>query len=205
MQASKASAENFTQGQTAIPPPLLRNERKWVKKLLHVLWLAAPLAAAIVSLALLFKATATDLAPLFRRNRLPTMSAPLMKNTFRPLPEHITVQVLLVPQKEQRYETLGDWTWNGSRLDIRLSREFVQKDPRYGVLLLTHELVEALLCRSTGVSGQQVDAFDMAFKGDGEPGDDPSAPYHRQHRSAEAAERALASELGVEWGRYLGG
>jgi hypothetical protein len=75
-----------------------------------------------------------------------------------------------VPQKEQRYETLGDWIWKGSRLEIRLSREFTQRDPRYGVLLLTHELLEALLCRSAGISTQQVDAFDVSFKGEGEPG-----------------------------------
>jgi len=205
MPAVKANARTFPQEQTTILTAGRRAERKWLGKVLYLLWLATPLVATIASLALLFKLTAADLAPLLRRDRSPTMSVPLMKNTFRPLPARITVQVLLVPQKQQRYETLGDWTWNGSRLDIRLSREFAQEDPRYGILLLTHELVEALLCRSSGVSGRQVDAFDMAFTGDGEPGDDPAAPYHRQHRWAEAAERALAGELGVEWRRYLGG
>jgi hypothetical protein len=140
-------------------------------------------------------------APTLSTDRAPTK----MKKTFRPLPKGLTVRVQLVPQKEQRYNTLGDWIWRGSQLNIRLSREFAQQDPRYGVLLVTHELVEALLCRSAGISTGQVDAFDMAFRGDGEPGDEPSAPYHRQHRMAEAAERALAGELGVRWRQYLGG
>ncbi len=128
-----------------------------------------------------------------------------MDKTFRPLPVRITVEIRLVPQNQQRYPTFGDWTWSGSRLALRLSREFALRDPRYGVLLLTHELVEALLCRSAGISSPQVDAFDMAFTGGGEPGDDPAAPYHVQHRAAEAAEKALAAQLGVDWRRYLDG
>jgi hypothetical protein len=129
----------------------------------------------------------------------------LMKIKFDTLAAPMTVRIVLVPQTEQRYDTLGDWIWTGTGLDIRLSREFCQRDPRYGVLLLVHELVEAMLCRSTGISTRQVDAFDMSFGGHGEPGDDPSAPYHFQHRAAEAAERALAAELGVKWSRYIEG
>ncbi|HEV3109124.1 MAG TPA: hypothetical protein VGY99_01420 [Candidatus Binataceae bacterium] len=166
--------------------------------------MVTPVAIAVATLALL-KAIPEALESTAQMYRPTATSAKPMKRAFRPLPKSMTVQVLLVPQKEQRYETLGDWIWKGSRLEIRLSREFTQRDPRYGVLLLTHELLEALLCRSAGISTQQVDAFDVSFKGEGEPGDDPSAPYHRQHRSAEAAERALAGELGVEWRRYLGG
>ncbi len=173
--------------------------------LLKVLRIVVPIVAVAVTLHFLFLETMAALGPMVQIGRPPATSAPLMKNNYRPMPQRITVQVQLVAQKEQRYETLGDWTWNGSQLDIRLSRDFARKDPRYAILLLTHELVEALLCRSAGISGRQVDAFDMAFKGDGEPGDDPSAPYHQQHLWAEAAERALAGELGVEWRRYLGG
>lgn len=135
---------------------------------------------------------------------LDVINGPVMKIKFDPLPEQTTVRVFLVPQKEQRYDTLGDWIWTGSRLDIRLSREFCERDPRYVLLLAVHEMVEAMLCRSAGISTQQVDAFDMSFTGEGEPGDDPSAPYHYQHRAAEAAEKALAAELGVKWRTYMG-
>lgn len=138
------------------------------------------------------------------QHRSQASSGPLMKTKFGPLPDRITIRVLLVPQSEQRYDTLGDWVWTGTGLEIRLSREFCERDPRYGALLLVHEFVEAMLCRSTGISTLQVDAFDMRFGGDGEPGDDPSAPYHYQHQAAEAAERALAAELGVNWRRYMG-
>lgn len=206
MPVVKENTRPFAQEQTAIPAPWGGTAWKAVMLLLKVLRVVVPVAVVVVALHLLFQETLAALGPMVVQTaRSPRTSAPLMKNTFKALPARISVQVLLVPQKEQRYETLGDWTWSGSRLDIRLSREFAQQDPRYAILLLTHELVEALLCRSAGISSQQVDAFDMAFKGDGEPGDDPSAPYYQQHRWAEAAEHALAGELGVEWRRYLGG
>ncbi|MGO9062160.1 MAG: hypothetical protein ACLQU2_33070 [Candidatus Binataceae bacterium] len=160
------------------------------------------IAVLIMDIYLSAKAIPALLGPAFH-DRLQPTTVPLMKIKFGSLPDRMTVRVFLVAQKHQRYDTLGDWIWTETGLDIRLSREFAEQDPRYGALLLVHEFVEAMLCRSTGVSTGQVDAFDMSFKGDGEPGDDPSAPYHRQHRAAEAAERALAAELGVNWRRYL--
>jgi hypothetical protein len=180
-----------------VPPP--GTKRRWLK-LLRVLWLMAPLGIVIGALLLAFKVTVANLARLNYYS--PAMSGPTMKENFRPLPRHIKVEVLLVPQKDQRYPTLGDWLWKGKRLTIRLSREIAEKDPRYGMLLLTHELIEALLCQMAGISTRQVDKFDIAFTGDGEPGDDPAAPYHREHRWAEGAERALAKELGVKWRNY---
>jgi hypothetical protein len=43
----------------------------------------------------------------------------------------------------------------------------------------------------------------MSFKGSGEPGDDPAAPYHFEHQAAETAEHALAQALRVNWRSYL--
>ena len=123
---------------------------------------------------------------------------------FRSLPEDMMIRVKLIPQQAQRYDTEGDWQWHDDRLEIRLSKEVIEDDPRYGIVLLTHELVEAILCRSRGITDRQVDAFDMAFKGSGEPGDDPAAPYHGEHEAAQAAERALAVALNVDWRSYLG-
>jgi hypothetical protein len=51
-----------------------------------------------------------------------------------------------------------------------------------------------LLCIDRGVSFKAIDRFDMNFKGDGEPGDDPRAPYYRQHQFATQIERLLAKE-----------
>jgi hypothetical protein len=123
---------------------------------------------------------------------------------FKPMPSTLTVQLTFIPQESQRYDTAGDWLWYGETLEIRLSREVGDDDPRHATLLFVHELVEALLCQSAGIDARAVDQFDMRFGGKAEPGDDPAAPYHHQHIAAEAVERALADQLGVDWNDYLG-
>ncbi len=123
---------------------------------------------------------------------------------FQNVPDELVVRLHVLPQSEQRYETEGDWLWENNALEIRISREVGDDDPRYGLLMFVHELVEALLCRSMGVSAAQVDAFDMLHQRDGEPGEIPCAPYHHQHMAAQAAERELADKLGVDWEKYLG-
>lgn len=123
--------------------------------------------------------------------------------SFRSLPPDLLVRLRILPQHLQRYDTEGDWIWRDDTLEIRISREVGEQDPRYALLLFVHELVEALLCRANGITTACVDAFDLAYRG-WEPGEDPAAPYHRQHMSAEAAERALAEHLGIDWEDYLG-
>ena len=60
-------------------------------------------------------------------------------------------------------------------------------DWRHSALIAVHELVEALLCKAHGVTTEAVDTWDM---GPGheldEPGDDPRAPYHREHELLDA-------------------
>jgi len=82
-------------------------------------------------------------------------------------------------------------------------------DRRYELLVALHELVEALLCQQSGVSQERVDAFDKAYEAkrpladkDSEPGDDPAAPYNRQHVIASVTERLAADLLKVDWNRY---
>jgi hypothetical protein len=106
-----------------------------------------------------------------------------------------------IAQSEQRYATCGDWITSphSPSLAIRVSR---LEDKREMWLVAVHELVEALLCEHAGVTSDQVDAFDLKFEGDGEPGDDPAAPYHSQHATATAIERILAEQLGVDWDEY---
>ena len=79
----------------------------------------------------------------------------------------------------------------------------------YEFLLALHELVEAMLCAETGVSQAAVDAFDKAYEAkrppadkDSEPGDDPAAPYRREHVIASVTERLTADLLKVDWNRY---
>jgi len=128
---------------------------------------------------------------------------------------------------EQRYPTAGDyWDDEAGNLQVRVSK---MGDWRYEALVGVHEVIEALLCRHDGVSFAEIDAFDKEFeearanspaltaKGiggrfftfrgrkidiDAEPGDQPDAPYARQHAIATGIERILAVMLGVDWTAY---
>lgn len=105
-----------------------------------------------------------------------------------------------IPHASQRYDTVGDWWFDpDGSLQIRVS---AASDERYEQLVAVHELVEVLQCMNDGVTQKQVDEFDMAYTGDGEPGEQPEAPYHVQHMNAYAIEIALASMLRVDWKKY---
>lgn len=114
--------------------------------------------------------------------------------------------IFTIPHKFQAYETVGNWAFSpGGSVVIFVSE---LGDWRYNALVGLHELVEVLKCKHDGVSQEAVDAFDIAFEAsrpegnDDEPGDDPKAPYVKQHCLATGIERILAAELGVVWNEY---
>jgi hypothetical protein len=110
------------------------------------------------------------------------------------------IVIRAIPHAKQRYDTVGDWYVNeDGELTITVSS---MKDWRYELLVAIHELVEVALCTSTGVTQQNVDDFDLAFKGEGEPGASKDAPYRNEHCAAEGIERMLAVLIGVDWPVY---
>lgn len=100
----------------------------------------------------------------------------------------------------------GDWKFLPDGSIEVLAGEM--KDERHVILMLAHELVEALLCRVRGISDEIVTTFDKEFEANRKPGDNsecgasPLAPYRREHFAAETIERIMASELGVVWEEY---
>jgi hypothetical protein len=117
----------------------------------------------------------------------------------------MNICIKTIPHKEMRYETCGDWFYEGETLHIRVSK---MSDWRYEFLVALHELVEVFLCRYSGVGQKQVDRFDIAYEkkrkeGDeSEPGDSTKAPYRTQHCIATGIERIVAAFLGVVWADY---
>lgn len=101
-------------------------------------------------------------------------------------------------------DTLGDWFLDdeGSlHIQIAPISEFPNDDQDVmcdsGFLIALHELIEAKLCLSRGITQQSVDTFDFGFAGFHEPGDDANAPYRREHRFACVIEHLMAHELGM--------
>jgi hypothetical protein len=111
----------------------------------------------------------------------------------------VKILIETIPHEAQRYDTCGDWQKAGDLLVIRVSE---MGDFRYEFLVGIHEAIEAVGCMVHGVSEKSVDDFDMSFKGEGEPGDDPNAPYYTQHQFATEIERKVATFLGVDWDVY---
>lgn len=99
----------------------------------------------------------------------------------------------------------GDWFFSTANGDLHIKvvgPDIFDHDEAF--LCALHELIEAKLCFRAGVTQGAVDAFDKAFVGDGEPGDDPRAPYRRQHRAAMMIEHQTALFLGLwDYGEVL--
>ena len=118
----------------------------------------------------------------------------------------MNVCIKIIPHKEQRYPTCGDWYYDKhGNLHIRISK---MSDWRYEMCVAVHELVEVLICKHNGVSQKSVDKFDIAFEkkrkrgNTDEPGDSDRAPYRVQHGIASGVERILGTLLGISWNKY---
>ncbi len=117
-------------------------------------------------------------------------------------PLRICIEV--IPHSQQRYDTVGDWgfdsdgTWR-----IWVSGATGRVDDQ--VLIAVHELIEMALCVKHGITAADVDAFDLAWQphdGLTEPGEDPQAPYFREHLFASSIEQVLADEMDLSWAKY---
>lgn len=111
------------------------------------------------------------------------------------------IHINTIPHSLQRYNTCGDWYTDKrtGKVDIFVSE---CGNWKYELLIAIHELVEAFLCLSDGVTEESVDKFDKQFVGNYEPGDDVNSPYRKQHCLATGVERILAACLGVDWATY---
>lgn len=107
-----------------------------------------------------------------------------------------------IPHDQQRYHTVGDWWWEGETLHIRVSNMFTIES---SLAVAVHELREATLCKFHEIKEQDVTQFDVAFENHrgtkpyDEPGDDPKAPYHEEHKDAEFVERAFIGAGPLTW------
>lgn len=114
------------------------------------------------------------------------------------------IVIKTIPHNKQRYDTAGDWFNRKSLFTEDSTRIYVSdlSNPKFEFLISLHEQIEMFLCQQRGISEDAVDKFDFSWKGDGDPGDDPAAPYFKEHQFALIMERMMAHELGVDWAAY---
>lgn len=112
------------------------------------------------------------------------------------------VTITTIPHAFQRYDTIGDWQYDMDSDHLRISVSQFGNN-LYEQAVAFHEYAEALGCIKAGITTKMVDDFDMSFTGEGEPGDDPRAPYHRQHVVATNIEEQLIVQMfSLSWGSY---
>lgn len=116
------------------------------------------------------------------------------------------INIKTIPNEEQRYPTIGDWWFTPEgNLELRVSN---LGDWKMEAAIIVHELCEVLLCKARGIKQEDVDNFDKQFEenrpedNEDEPGDDPAAPYRKEHFFATSIERLLCAELGIDWKEY---
>lgn len=114
-----------------------------------------------------------------------------------------------IPLKElvERYgcESAGDyWRPTPNLLNVRAA-DTGNED--FNFLISLHELLEEILCTKRGIKETDIQAFDQMFDReqkeglhpeDAEPGNDPRAPYYREHMFATAMETLMCNEMGLK-------
>ena|SRR5712692_6595178 len=109
------------------------------------------------------------------------------------------IAIEFIENVDQRYDTCGDYWEEPQTLEMRITK---YRNEKYAHLILIHELVEMLLARQRGIKFSVIDEFDLMYLDEGEPGNDPSAPYHKEHIFATHIEKLCAQEMGVDWTEY---
>ncbi len=117
----------------------------------------------------------------------------------------MNITIRTIPPAEFRPGITGaDW-WYDDAGDLQV-RVAPMSDWRREFVLIVHELVEAGLCKHDGVPHEAVDTFDIQYAKNHasglDAGDDPAAPYTRQHCVATGVERVVAAHLSVPWRDY---
>lgn len=109
------------------------------------------------------------------------------------------VEIKIIPRSEMPYDTFDNYFWRGDVLVFEIAETGNWLTER---MMLLHAMVEQLLTEIKGISPAEITAFDMAYKGDGEPGEEINCPYRNEHLIAKAVEMLLCSHMDIPWKTY---
>ena len=117
------------------------------------------------------------------------------------LPE---IFIKIIPHNQQRYNTAGDYFLEKGVWQFRISE---MKSIFYEVFVLFHELWEWFrVCIIKGIKEEDIAKFDIAWQGEkhifSEAGNDPKAPYHKEHLESTALEKFLVRKAKMKWSVY---
>ena len=110
------------------------------------------------------------------------------------------ILVKVIPHRRQRLK-------NGDVADyVEMSKKTViatsdMGNDDFNFLIQLHEFVELFLITKAGIAIKTIDDWDC--KHPDAMGDDPKAPYHKQHCQADQIERFAAKVIGISWTDYL--
>jgi len=117
----------------------------------------------------------------------------------------MNIDLKFIPHADHRFTTIGHWYVVDDVLVIQISKEicFANK-----VAVIFHELIEAAMCISRGITTEECDAFDEMFEKEYdagiwprsvEAGFDMRCPYRRGHIWGSRFERIVIFLLGASW------
>jgi hypothetical protein len=109
------------------------------------------------------------------------------------------IDIKVIPHKEQRYDTVGDWQYSKRKISLQISQMELMD---YEFMVAIHELIEVYLCKKAGITTKEVDDFDMANSESDDPGRSPKAPYHKEHMFAMKIEHMICKFLFLSWDAY---
>lgn len=115
------------------------------------------------------------------------------------------IDIRFIPHAEHRFTTIGHWFVEGDTLIIQISNEICWKNK---IAVLFHELIEASMCISRGITTEECDDFDSLFEKEYEAGvwpksveagHDPRCPYRKGHKWGCRFERLVIFLLLASW------
>lgn len=122
----------------------------------------------------------------------------------------IPIIVKSIPHDQQEYDTMGNWR-EFPAVDFTDSVPYKEglvievddmNDWRKELIVAIHEMVEWALCKHRGIAEATVSDFDKSHLESPQPGDEPDAPYRKEHEFATDIERLIGRELNVDLQSY---
>ena len=119
----------------------------------------------------------------------------------------LNIRMMTVPVELHRYPSIDDYfdPVEGEKYIEFTTTIGDMGNTDYEFLVFMHAITEQYLCWKHGVKDKDITEFDIKKDKedpDAEPGNDPKAPYHKEHMVGNDIEALLSVALGVDFPKY---